>query len=129
MMSMSMTDTSSSMYTQMSLPHNLSVSTHSTRSNRLPNHTSKIANPELVSAVANQRTIWTACRCFSGVGSGSGDDLIVLARGAGSYGLPDYGAEVAEAVLGWCVAEEGAVGRAGCAVAIGRWDGARHTWG
>lgn len=52
----------------------------------------------------------------------------VDARGAWGDGLPDYAAEVAEAVLRGAVAEEGAVGRAGGVVSVGCWSRAGNAW-
>jgi len=54
--------------------------------------------------------------------------LRVDARGTWGYGLPDYATEVAEAVEGWAVAEEGAVLGAGGAVGVGRRHCAGSAW-
>jgi hypothetical protein len=122
-----MSHTPSSMSTQMPLPHNLSITARSTRCNRLKHHTTKVADTKFIGAIANQRTIRTAAGQGSTVIVGS-NDLVVLACGAGGYELPDYLAEVAEAVLSGSVADEGAVLVAGCAVAVGWGDGAGHAW-
>lgn len=125
---MPMTYTSSSMSTQIPLPHNLPITTRSTRRSRLKHHTSKIANTKLIRAITDQRTIRTAAGQGSAVVIGS-NDLVVLTCGAWGCGLPDYLAEVAEAVFGGSVADEGTVLVAGCAVAVGWGDGAGHAWG
>lgn len=51
---MTMTHTSTSVYTQMSLSHDLSIAASCTRSNRLEHHMSKVTKTKLVCAVANE---------------------------------------------------------------------------
>jgi hypothetical protein len=109
----------------MSLPHDLTFATRRTRRNILKHHCTKIAKTELSRSITDQNTVRTArgrvCR-------GSSDDLVVLTGCAWSDGLPDHRAEVAEAVEGGAVAEEGAGGSTGCAVSVGWGDGAGDAW-
>jgi hypothetical protein len=123
---MPMAQTPTPMHSQTPLPHDLTLATRRTRRNILKHHTSKVAKTELSRAITDQNTIRTA---RGRVGRGGSDDLVVLAGSAWGDGLPDYRAEVAEAVEGWAVAEEGAGGSTGCAVSVGWGDGAGDAWG
>jgi hypothetical protein len=114
------------MHTQTPLPHNLTLNTCSPRRNILKHHSAKIAKTELSRAITDQHTIRTA---RGRVGRGGSNDLVVLAGCAWGDGLPDYLAEVAEAVEGGAVADEGVRDGAGCGVAVGWRVGDGDAWG